>query len=114
MNQPIANYKQLQDMKSDMDCWCARNEKSLQCDEQGSYKEFQKFEDIKYCVDRDGFRKTRQYYHADKFPGCRIPGCECFSGAFEGCVPDMDACMVCDPSTHECKECEPCPETDCN
>ena len=113
MNQPIANYKKLQDLNLDMDCWCARNKKSLQCDEQGSYKQFQKFEDIKYCVDRDGFRTTIQYYHADY--NCRIPGCECFSGAFpeEGCVPDMYACMDCGPD-HTCKECPPCEDTECN
>ena len=112
MNQPIANYKQLQS-NGNMDCYCARNPKSLQCNGQGSYKEFQKFEDIKYCVDKDGFRKTRQYYYTED-RGCRIPKCECFSEAVAGCSTDLDACMVCDENNTNCHECPECPETDCN
>ena len=114
IEQPIANFKKIQDMSSNMDCLCARSPKSLQCDAQGSYKEFQTFQDIKYCVDGDGFRKTRKYdYREDN--ECRIPKCECFSTAIAGCTHDsQEACRVCDENDTNCHECEPCPETDCN
>ena len=114
INRPIGNYKQV-GQKKDMDCLCARNSKSLQCDGQGSYTEFQTFQDIKYCVDQDGFRKTRQYSLSDDRQ-CRIPKCECaFGDTVEGCTPDTtEACRVCDPITTYCYECEECEETDCN
>ena len=114
INQPIGNYKQSQDRKKDMDCLCARNSKSLQCDAQGSYKEFQTFQDIKYCVDQDGFRKTRQYSFSDDRQ-CLIPKCECaFGNTVEGCTQfSTEACRVCD-QMGQCRECEECEETDCN
>ena len=102
MNQPIANYRQTEDRNSNMDCLCARK-KDLKCDAQGSYKEFQKFEEIKYCVDKDGFRTTRQYYHTIE-TNCRIPGCEIFS--------DIDSCKDC--SSDHCVQCPPCKTTECN
>ena len=116
MDQPIGNYKKLADMNSIMDCLCARSPgKNLDCDSQGSFKEFQTFQDIKYCVDRDGFRKTRHY--DNPFPNnvCRIPKCECFSTAIEGCTHDsQEACRHCDDDGKNCHECPECTETDCN
>ena len=109
MNQPIKDYKP----KTNLACLCARNPRALECDSQGSYQTFQKFEDIKYCVDKDGFRKTRQYYLTEDNE-CRIPKCECFSEAITGCTTSQDACMDCDENGSNCHECEECQEFDCN
>ena len=109
MNQPIADYKP----KTNSACLCARNDKALKCDSQGRYETFQKFMDIKYCVDKDGFRKTRQYY-LNEDSECRIPKCECFSDAITGCTTSQDACMDCDTNGTNCHECKECPEADCN
>ena len=109
INQPEGDFKP----KSNSDCLCARNQRSLTCDSKGNYRIFQKFADIKYCVDRDGFRTTRQYYLSEDSE-CRIPKCECFSEKISGCITSQDACMDCDENGTNCQECTPCPETDCN
>ena len=108
-NQPLGDKKP----NSDNDCSCARDPKSFTCDSKGNYQIFQKFQDVKYCIDRDGFRTTRQY-HLDEDNECRIPKCECFSEKIQGCVPSDEACKKCDENGNNCHECDECQETDCN
>merc|ERR1719334_2842587 len=112
MNQPKNNYNPT----SDKDCSCARDPKSFTCDSKGNYQIFQKFEDAKggtkYCIDRDGFRTTRQY-DFNEHTECRIPKCECFSEKINGCVPSYEACKQCDENGNNCHECDECQETEC-
>ena len=110
MNQPIDAYTEGNGYSNNMDCKCARKNDVLKCDQQGSYKEFQAFEDMKYCVDRDGFRTTIQYFVNDGSDNCRIPQCE-------PSLQDLDPDSCRDPPDCEgsgCNECKPCEETTCN
>ena len=65
-NNWIQDYNDNKVLKNDFNCQCARDklknpDNGLICDDHGNYQHIQRFDELEFCVDTDGFQTTPSY-----------------------------------------------------
>jgi len=106
-NNWIQDYNGNKVLKQDFNCQCARDklknpDNGLICDDHGNYQPIQRFDELEFCVDTDGFQTTPSYPN----PGPHGKKCKLGGNNYEYCPAREVECIGENGNEENCEDCK--------